>query len=221
MKKILCDINQRRRRQLSLRSITIDQQLRLNPQICHTNDLIYNQKIDLMNQWLDHVDPVQRQLLVEAEYLLEREKKAQKSQQIVDYGFLVYPAAKAYEGFLKHFFYRNGLIDAHMYQSDHFRIGKAVNPDLPEKYREDGWVYDDISRLFGDDLPPRLWSTWRKCRNHVFHFKPDKLRLYTLVEAQIKVELIFSTIELAIEREQLFTQHRSHNHQAAANFAAS
>jgi hypothetical protein len=35
----------------------------------------------------------------------------------------------------------------------------------------------------------------------VFHFKPDKLRLYTLVEAQIKLELIFSTIKLAVERE--------------------
>jgi hypothetical protein len=153
------------------------------------------------NTWLQFVNEVERQLLVEADFLLEREKKFTQDQRLVDYGFLVYPAAKAYEGFLKTYFYKNGLIDSYMYKSDHFRIGKAINPDLPERYREDGWVYDDLARLFGDDVPARLWSTWRKCRNHVFHFKPDKLRLYTLVEAQIKIELIFSTIALAIERQ--------------------
>lgn len=167
-----------------------------------------------MNQtnWLNLVDEVERQLLIEADFLLDREKKFPPDQRLVDYGFLVYPAAKAYEGFLKTFFYKNGLIDNYMYKSDHFRIGKAINPDLPEKYREDGWVYDDLARLLGDDIPARLWSTWRKCRNHVFHFKPDKLRLYTLVEAQIKIELIFSTIALAVERQQsLSSFHRKHS----------
>ncbi len=155
--------------------------------------------------WINSVNEVERQLLIEADYLLDREKKSFKDQRVVDYGFLVYPAAKAYEGFLKSFLYKHQLIDTGMYASDHFRIGKAINPDLPDKYREDGWVYDDLARLFGDDLPARFWSTWKKCRNHVFHFKPDKLRLYTLVEAQIKIELIFSTIALALEREQAFS----------------
>lgn len=170
--------------------------------ICHTK----KQK-NMLSQtaWIHQIDDVERQLLVEADFLLDREKKLPKDPRIVDYGFLVYPAAKAYEGFLKTFFYKNGLIDNYMYKSDHFRIGKAINPDLPEKYREDGWVYDDLARLFGEDIPARFWSTWRKCRNHVFHFKPDKLRLYTLVEAQIKVELIFSTIALAIDRQQSFS----------------
>lgn len=157
--------------------------------------------------WLNHVADVERQLLIEADYLLDREKKAAASAWIVDYGFLVYPAAKAYEGFLKTYLYRNGLITPERYQSEHFRIGKALNPDLPFKFREDGWVWDDLARLYGDDIPARLWSTWRKCRNHVFHFKPDKLRLYTLVEAQIKIELIFSTIELAVNRETSFSRH--------------
>lgn len=160
--------------------------------------------------WLQSVDDVERQLLVEADFLLDREKKSPKDKRVVDYGYLIYPAAKAYEGFLKSFFYKHGLIDSYMYKSEHFRIGKAINPDLPQKYREDGWVYDDLARLFGDDIPERLWSTWRKCRNHVFHYKPDKLRLYTLVEAQIKIELIFSAIALTVERAQ------SLNHHAAA-----
>lgn len=161
----------------------------------------------MLNQtsWIKHLDEVQRQLLIEADFLLDREKKFPANQNIADYGFLVYPAAKAYEGFIKTYLFRNGLIDSFMYKNDHFRIGKAINPDLPERYREDGWVYDDLARLFGDDLPARLWSTWKKCRNHVFHFKPDKLRLYTLVEAQIKIELIFSTIALAVERQHTFT----------------
>ena len=156
--------------------------------------------------WVQYVSEVERQLLIEADFLLDREKKFPKNKLLADYGFLVYPAAKAYEGFLKTFFYQNGLIDSYMYKSEHFRIGKAINPDLPEKYREDGWVYDDLARLFGDDIPDRLWATWRKCRNHVFHFKPDKLRLYTLVEAQIKIELIFSTIALTVERQHSLHQ---------------
>jgi hypothetical protein len=171
--------------------------------------------------WINSVDDVERQLLVEADFLLDREKKFPQDHRIADYGFLVYPAAKAYEGFLKTYLYKNGLIDNYMYKSDHFRIGKAINPDLPEKYREDDWVYDDLARLFGDDLPARLWSTWRKCRNHVFHFKPDKLRLYTLVEAQIKIELIFSTIALAIERQQSMHSAISQANGYSSNRAAS
>lgn len=166
--------------------------------------------------WLQFVDEVPRQLLIQADFLLDREKKFSTNKHIVDYGFLVYPAAKAYEGFLKSFFYRHGLIDSNMYQSENFRIGKAINPDLPDKYREDGWIYDDLARLFGDDIPARMWATWRKCRNHVFHFKPDKLRLYTLVEAQIKIELIFSTIALTIERQQSLHRARHTATSAAA-----
>jgi len=157
--------------------------------------------------WLNQVDIIQRQLLIEANYLLQREKNTKLNPAVVDYGFLVYPAAKAYEGFLKTYLYRNGLITSDMYQSETFRIGKALNPDLPIRYRENDWVFDDLARLYGEDIPQRLWSTWRKCRNHVFHFKPDKLRFYTLVEAQIKIELIFSTIELVITREQNLESH--------------
>ena len=158
--------------------------------------------------WLTKVADVERQLLIEADFLLDREKKQSANPLIVDYGFLVFPAAKAYEGFLKTYLFRNGLITPAMYQSEHFRIGKALNPDLPVKYREDGWVWDDLARLYGEDVPSRLWSTWRKCRNHVFHFKPDRLRFYSLLEAQIKLELIFSTIELCIDRENNMSYHQ-------------
>lgn len=151
--------------------------------------------------WLNHISDIEKQLLIEADYLLEREKNHRIDKHLSDYGFLIYPAAKAYEGFLKSYLYRNGLIDSAMFQNDHFRIGKALNPDLPMRYREEGWVYDDLARMFGEDLPDRLWTTWRRCRNHVFHFRPDKLKLYTLVEAQVKIELIFSAIEFAIQRE--------------------
>lgn len=159
-------------------------------------------------EWIDQLNDVERQLIIEADYLLTREKNQPTHSQVVDYGFLVYPAAKAYEGFLKSYFYRNGLIDSFTYRNEHFRIGKALNPDLPFKYREEGWVWDDLARLYGEDLPARLWLAWKKCRNRVFHFRPDKLRLYTLVEAQIKIELIFSTIEMAIEREHLHATHQ-------------
>jgi len=162
--------------------------------------------------WLNFLAEVERQLLIQADYLLEREKRERLHSDMVDYGFLVYPAAKAYEGFLKTFLYRNRLITSEMYQSEQFRIGKALNPDLPVRYREDGWVWDDLARLYGEDVPQRFWSTWRKCRNHVFHFRPDKLRLYTLVEAQIKIELIFSTIALAINREQQMSYNNPHHY---------
>ena len=60
-----------------------------------------------------------------------------------DYSFIVFPAAKAYEGFLKKLFLELNFISEEDYYGKHFRIGKALNPSLPKELRRDG-VYDKI-----------------------------------------------------------------------------
>ena len=137
----------------------------------------------------------QRQLLEEAWYLVEREKTQTKTLQMVDYSFLVFTAAKAYEGFLKTYFYQMGLISRSAYFSLHFRIGKALNPDLPTKYRDEYWLFDDLCTVVGEDLARRLWSTWKLARNQVFHFESGGANQLSLDEAQERVEAVLETIE--------------------------
>lgn len=97
------------------------------------------------------------------------------SKRFHDYSFIVFPAAKAYEGFLKKLFLDMGFISQADYHGKHFRIGKALNPDLDEKYKDDGWVYKDLSNFCGGDvLPEKLWKTWRESRNLLFHWFPNE-----------------------------------------------
>jgi len=64
-------------------------------------------------------------------------------REFSDYSFIVFPAAKAYEGFLKKLFFDLGFITEEDYYGKHFRIGKALNPSLPKELRHNG-AYDKI-----------------------------------------------------------------------------
>ncbi len=113
-----------------------------------------------------------------------------------DYSFVVFPAAKAYEGFLKGFFLSSGLISKKDYYGRHFRIGKALNPDLEERYKNDDWVYERLSKYCGGPgLPRKLWDTWRKARNLVFHWFPEERNAVDLREAEDRVEMVIGAID--------------------------
>ena len=91
-----------------------------------------------------------------------------------DYSFVVFPAAKAYEGFLKKLFLDMGFITQEDYFGKHFRIGKALNPSLEKDLRREG-VYDKIIKYCqGHELADNLWNTWKMSRNLIFHWFPNE-----------------------------------------------
>ena len=118
-------------------------------------------------------------------------------KQFHDYSFVVFPAAKAYEGFLKKLFLDLNFITEEDYYGKHFRIGKALNPSLPREYRRKG-VYDKIVKYCqGESLADKLWEAWRLSRNLTFHWFPNEKNALTLAEAGQRVDMIISVIDEA------------------------
>lgn len=134
-----------------------------------------------------------RILVDESVELLEREKELQNGWG--DYSYIVFPAAKGYEGFLKEYFFQLGMIGSKELMDDHFRIGKSLNPDLPKKYRSKDWMYDDVVQMCGKEVAEYLWQAWREGRNQVFHYHYNKSNnLLSLEDAEAKLDFIFGAI---------------------------
>src|SRR5476651_572464 len=97
--------------------------------------------------WYVSLTSWQKELVRTSLELLSREERTQSN--FADYSFIVFPMAKAYEGFLKDFFYKVGLITEQTYNDKRFRIGKAINPDINPSHRDEEWLYDGIVRMCG------------------------------------------------------------------------
>ncbi|TSC90040.1 MAG: Uncharacterized protein G01um10145_471 [Microgenomates group bacterium Gr01-1014_5] len=147
--------------------------------------------------WWNYLTENQRDLLSQSQILLEREEKYGRDH-FHDYAFALFPAAKAYEGFLKKLFYDLGIITREQYNSNHFRVGRALNPDLPIKFRGHDWVYDRLSTYCNRETPNMLWDTWRRSRNLVFHWFPRHKNFVTLVEAKKRQQMILEAIEKSL-----------------------
>lgn len=133
--------------------------------------------------------------------LLNREemKVAGGEKEEHDYAFVVFPLAKAYEGFLKKVLFDMRLIGRQQYLGEHFRIGKALNPNLPKRYRS-GWVFGKMVKWCeGENLPLALWETWKRARNRIFHFFPDHLEFITLAEARELVGQLTDSMARTVE----------------------
>jgi len=125
-----------------------------------------------------------------------------------DYAFIVFPAAKAYEGFLKNFFLDMNFITQKEFSGKRFRIGKALNPTLYsqemkkhgryKKLRLKLSVYDKVvAHCNGVELADTMWTTWKECRNILFHWFPNEKNAISLEEAESKVAQIIDTINLS------------------------
>lgn len=155
--------------------------------------------------WFQYLSHGQQDLVSEAFILLEREK--QGSQEFHDYSFIVFPMAKAYEGFLKKFFLDIGIITTAHFNSSHFRIGKSLNPDLPSRYRRQDWVVDRLDKACpaippdqnGQKLSHVLWRAWRQYRNQLFHFFPGHAKFISLDEAESGLKLLSEAMHFAVQ----------------------
>ena len=157
--------------------------------------------IDKQSPLWNYISTGQKGLLEEGFFLLEDTK--QHPNKLTDYSYIVFPFAKAYEGFLKQFFLDLGFINDHQYQSTHFRIGKVLNPNLRMHLGKNS-VYIKLVKLRNDiDLADELWSAWKQGRNLLFHYFPHNLRAITLEEAETLINQIVLAMEHALEISRL------------------
>ena len=141
-----------------------------------------------------------RDLAGQSKALLELESRRAGEQEFHDYSFVVFPMAKAYEGFLKKLFFDLGLINKKQYGGDRFRVGKALNPNLPKRYQWD-WVYERLALACkGEETAMQMWEVWKKARNRIFHFFPDHHEFITLDQAEELIAEITNTMEMALIR---------------------
>lgn len=150
----------------------------------------------LTQPWFQQLSSWQQELVHITVELYEREERMMSS--FSDYSFLVFPIGKAYEGFLKQYFYDIHLIDERTYMDKRFRIGKALNPDLSPHRKDELWLFDGVKDMCGLELANMLWQTWLECRNKVFHYFPHNQKRLSLQEAASKMTMILSAMEEAM-----------------------
>lgn len=145
--------------------------------------------------WWNYIGRDLQELLKQSFLLLEISE--QNPRKFRDYSFVVFPAAKAYEGFLKKLFYDLEFISEADYLGKRWRVGKALNPFLEKEIRYES-VYDKIKDYCGGtQLGDTLWETWKNCRNLVFHFFPNEKNAVDLAESEAKLEMIVTAIDQA------------------------
>ncbi len=152
-------------------------------------------EVNLKNKpWYDYLEEDLRELIAESFQLIDAVPAWKDGFH--DYSFIVFPAAKAYEGFLKKMFFDLKFIGENEYFGTHFRIGKALNPQLEERFREES-VYDKLVAMDNGkkDLGDLLWDTWKNCRNLVFHWFPDEKRAITYDDAKDRVGKVINAID--------------------------
>jgi len=135
----------------------------------------------------------QQELVNDVEIVL---KRLQIQDGISDYSFLVAPIAKAYEGFLKDFFLKIGIITDSDYESDRFRVGKTLNPSLRFKRFSIFQRLTDYHQN-GEELAESLWDAWKFGRNEIFHYFPGDLRKLSKTEAEDRIGLVLRAISKA------------------------
>ncbi len=149
-----------------------------------------------MSFW-DYLPQEQKDLIEEGKYLRDDIIK-DHSYQFKDYSFLVFPFAKAYEGFLKQLFKDAGLISHLDYISDHLRLGKLLSPNLMGRLR-DRSLFKKITERSSRDLANRIWETWKIGRNQTFHYFPHNFKALSFNEAGFIIKEILTTMEEAYQ----------------------
>lgn len=146
--------------------------------------------------WFQYLDQSQQKLVTLSGELLEREKK--DSSDFFEYSFIIFPLSKAFEGFLKQYFYDLALIDTPTFEGRRFRVGRALNPDIRRSQRDEFWLYDDVEHLCGEETARELWETWLECRNRVFHFFPSGEKAITLARAEQLLHKLAAAMAAAV-----------------------
>lgn len=116
---------------------------------------------------------------------------------VSDYSYLVFPFAKAYEGFLKRFFLDLELIREEEFYGEDIRIGRILNPLFKKKGFS---VYSKLAKhkSYNEKDAEKLWKIWKRGRNKVFHYFPHNFRRLSQEEALNIIEEFVSAMETAV-----------------------
>ena len=144
-----------------------------------------------------YLSPDMRALARDGEFLVE-DSIRHTDVPPTDFSYLVFPFAKLYEGFLKKLFLDAHIISDVDYHSDHFRIGKALSPNMARILGEYS-AYKQISDRYSVELAARLWHIWKEGRNLVFHYFPYNYRSLTRPAAVELVNQLIGTMREAVE----------------------
>lgn len=156
---------------------------------------------ETFSQAKTYLSKQQKALLSDLENIL---KIFNKNDHINDYSFLVAPAAKLYEGYLKDFFLKIGIINQGEYESDRFRVGKTLNPSL--RYKRFS-VFQKLSDIHenGEELAEILWDAWKFGRNEILHYFPTNLKNLTKENAEDRIVLVLNAV---IKSGEFIKQHK-------------
>lgn len=146
--------------------------------------------------WFQPLAKPVKDLLQQGLVMWLRERKQQPMDEyIVDFSYLLFPLAKAYEGQLKIFLLKLGLIDKKLFEHKHFRIGRALNPDIRKSQQDEHWAFDEVAAFCGQEEARSLWETWLSARNRVFHYFPGERKELPFEEIEELMELVFESFQ--------------------------
>jgi hypothetical protein len=149
--------------------------------------------IDQYNEFWQYLSQEQKDLILEGQYLMNDIIK-DHAYRFKDYSFLIFPFAKAYEGFLKKLFKDIGFISHLDYISDHLRLGKLMSPNLAEHLGGKS-LYKKIVWASDVELADKVWNMWKIGRNQVFHYFPHNLKAVSFEEAERVVNQFIEVME--------------------------
>ncbi len=152
--------------------------------------------IQLNHQLWSYLSEGQKGLIKTGEFLLAEARK--HPQPLSDYSYLVFPFAKAYEGFLKKIFLDKGFISQKDYLSDHFRIGKALNPHFAHESPQESVYQKIVNFCQSTKIADMLWNTWKRGRNLLVHYFPHNQLAITFQEAEVIINMIIQSMQTAL-----------------------
>jgi len=144
----------------------------------------------------EYLSQNQKDLIQEGQYMMRDVLGDHVHLKFKDYSFIVFPFAKAYEGFLKELFKDIKFISHLDYISDHLRLGKLLSPYLIGRLGDKS-LYKKIEQSSSKELADKIWQTWKIGRNQVFHYYPHNLKALTFEEAEVIVNQIIQMMEEA------------------------
>jgi hypothetical protein len=135
----------------------------------------------------------QQNLILEGNYLLNNILK-QNTYIFQDYSFVVFPYAKAYEGYLKKVFYDAGFLSHLDYISDHLRLGKLMSPNIADRLGERS-LYTKMRTNINQEVADLVWDAWKLGRNEIFHYFPHNLRSVSITQAEAIIHQLIQAMQ--------------------------